>query len=48
MASKVVIICLRHSGLWGAEGSLRRQMQGIRAAWKRKYLYLQSAFYFQT
>lgn len=36
MMDRVWRICIRHVGARGEEGSLRRQMQGIREAWKMK------------
>lgn len=39
MQRVVVVTWWRQSAALGEVGSLRRQMQGIRAAWKRKYLH---------
>lgn len=39
MICRVMLICWRQSAAWSDRGRLRRQIQGIRAAWKIKYLW---------
>lgn len=45
MICRVVVICWRQSAAWSDRGRLRRHMQGIRAAWKMKYLRLRGQLF---
>jgi hypothetical protein len=45
MVVSVVRIWERQSAACAARGEFRRQMQGIKAAWKRKYLKIVSRFF---
>lgn len=38
MICRVMVICWRQSAAWSDKGRFRRHIQGIRAAWKMKYL----------
>lgn len=38
MICRVMVICWRQSAAWSDRGRLRMHIQGIRAAWKMKYL----------
>lgn len=40
MICRVMVICWRQSAAWSDRGRLRMHIQGIRAAWKIKYLRL--------